>query len=63
MKTACEALLKVRATLDHVEHPPMCPNGRGCPEGLATGVDFGVTQWPLRGGELAPLKGRFWPAS
>jgi len=20
-------------TLDHVEHPPMCPNGRGCPEG------------------------------
>jgi hypothetical protein len=30
---------------------------------MATGVDFWVTQWPLQGGELAPLEDRFWPVS
>jgi hypothetical protein len=39
---------------------PYVPEWSRMPRGLATGVDFGVTQWPLQRGKLAPLKDRFF---
>jgi len=63
MKTASEAPLKVRSHLRPCRAFPYVPEWPQMPRSLATGVDSGVTQWPLQGGELAPLKDRFWPVT